>query len=431
MVVTPWGQSESLRDRSLRPGANTPREEVLRNQRERLFGAMVASVAGRGYEATTVADLVELSGVSSRTFYDLFADKRACFLAAMEEIIQLGVGYARERVEKPGSWEERTRRGFDSFAEMIVASPAAARMCLVDAYAAGPEAHARLDAVMSGFEALSAQRLAESPELAAIPPEMVRAQIGALQEIARTRLRRGKESELPGLMDDLWHLMFFYRPPPKALPATGRAPAPRRESLDTRDNAERALRAFTAVVAEEGYANTTVDQVVKRASMSGSTFYAHFQGKEDAMMAVVDSACAQIVAATLPAFRRGADWPHGVRAGFEALFNYLASRPALARLVVLEVYAAGPAAMECRAQALGALAGLFATGRERSPETPAIATEMIAGCVFSLAYRQIREAGAEMLPTLVPICTYIGLVPFIGAEEAYGAAAEDRRGRRS
>ncbi len=48
MVATPWGDSDLLRDRMLRPGPGTPREEVVGNQRERLFAAMVASVAETG-----------------------------------------------------------------------------------------------------------------------------------------------------------------------------------------------------------------------------------------------------------------------------------------------------------------------------------------------------------------------------------------------
>src|SRR5215469_11660059 len=96
MVATPWGKSGSLRERRLRPGPGMPREEVIANQRERLFGAMVASVAERGYIATTVNDLVEISGVSSRSFYDLFPDKKACFLATLEAMIEAAVAYAAQ-----------------------------------------------------------------------------------------------------------------------------------------------------------------------------------------------------------------------------------------------------------------------------------------------------------------------------------------------
>ena len=86
-VITPWGDADTLRDRKLRPGAGGPPAEVEKNQRERLFGAMVASVSKRGYTATRVADLVELSGVSSRSFYDLFEDKGACFQATIEALL--------------------------------------------------------------------------------------------------------------------------------------------------------------------------------------------------------------------------------------------------------------------------------------------------------------------------------------------------------
>ena len=69
-----------------------PREEAERNQRERLFAAMVASVAEKGYEATTVADLVELSGVSRSAFYRTSSDKEECFLAACEALVEPTVG---------------------------------------------------------------------------------------------------------------------------------------------------------------------------------------------------------------------------------------------------------------------------------------------------------------------------------------------------
>src|SRR5215218_1534364 len=73
MVRTPWGDAASLRERKLR---------------ERLFAAMVGTVAEKGYEATTVADLVELSGVSRSAFYRHFDDKQACFLAAVKAMVE-------------------------------------------------------------------------------------------------------------------------------------------------------------------------------------------------------------------------------------------------------------------------------------------------------------------------------------------------------
>ena len=74
MVRTPWGDAASLRERKLRPGRGTPRDLAERNQRERLFGAMVAAVDEKGYEAATVADVVRISGVSRSAFSRHFDD---------------------------------------------------------------------------------------------------------------------------------------------------------------------------------------------------------------------------------------------------------------------------------------------------------------------------------------------------------------------
>ena len=83
MVKTPWGDAGTLRDRKLRPGRRLPAEEVARNQRERLFAAMVAVVAEKGYDGTRVEDLLELSGVSRSAFYEHFSGKEDCLLAAI------------------------------------------------------------------------------------------------------------------------------------------------------------------------------------------------------------------------------------------------------------------------------------------------------------------------------------------------------------
>jgi AcrR family transcriptional regulator len=447
MVATPWGDSDSLRRRRLTPGPGRPRDEVLANQRERLFGAMVASVATRGYRATTVGDLAEISGVSSRTFYDLFADKEACFLATLEALIQAAIAYAAQRAGEPvddpapggvtlpedgaagGNWEELAGRGLRSFAEMIVAQPAAARLALVEAYTAGPEALVPLEQAMAGFEYLTRQMLERSPERAEMPDEMVIALMGAQQEMARNRLREGRERELPGVTDELWDLLLSYRPPPEPLRSVGRPPRVRPQMPEPHDHAERVLQALTEVVAETGYAGATVDAVLKRAQMSATTFYANFAGKEDAALAAIDSACSQILAAVMPAFRRAPDWPHGIRAAFGALFNFLASRPALANLAMVEVYAAGLEAMQRRMEALRPLQELIAGGSALAPEMPRIAAEGIVGGVYTLAYRRLREGGPEALPALAPLCTYITLAPFVGRDEACRIANGDGRGR--
>src|SRR3954463_3168983 len=61
-----------------------PREVVAESQRERLLVAMADAVAEKGYAHAAVADVIERAGVSRRTFYEHYANKEECFLAAYD-----------------------------------------------------------------------------------------------------------------------------------------------------------------------------------------------------------------------------------------------------------------------------------------------------------------------------------------------------------
>ncbi|HEY5052955.1 MAG TPA: TetR/AcrR family transcriptional regulator, partial [Solirubrobacterales bacterium] len=123
---TPWGDSSLLREKMLPPGRGTPRAVAKRNQRERLFAAMVATVAEKGYEATTVADLVELSGVSRSAFYRHFEDKEKCFLAAIEALVKPALKIIEDGLEASED-KGATKKAFEKLLGSIVAQPAASK----------------------------------------------------------------------------------------------------------------------------------------------------------------------------------------------------------------------------------------------------------------------------------------------------------------
>ena len=424
MVRTPWGDAASLRERKLRPGRGTPRGEAERNQRERLFAAMVATVAEKGYEATTVADLVELSGVSRSAFYKHFDDKEACFLAAVEEM----VGPTLEKLagdESAPAGVERAQQAFAGLFELIVRQPAAAKLCIVEVYAAGPQGAALVDRSMDQATDLAVQMLAQVPGREGMPRELVRAIVGGIQKVIHKRLYRGQEEELPALAPQLWEWLFSYPVPPGPLKATRRRTVkavPFEERQAQSSPPERLLRALAAVVAEKGYPDTTVAEIVERASTSQRTFYEHFKNKEDAIVAALDSGSAHMLAAALPAFRRAPDWPHAVHDTQEAMFCFGAEEPEYARLGGVEMYAAGKRALDQREIVTEGMEGLLAPGYELKPETPPIAAEAIGGALYSLLYDHVNKKGPETLPDLVPTLVYVTLAPFLEAEDAYEVA---------
>ena len=424
MVQTPWGDAAQLRDRKLRPGRGTPRDEAERNQRERLFAAMVATVAEKGYEATTVADLVELSGVSRSAFYRHYDDKQACFLAAIEAMVEPTLKRLSADESTPAGIE-RARKGFESLIETIVSQPAASKMCIVEIYAAGPEGARLVDHTMDSVTALLAQLLEQIPERRGMPIELVRSLVGGIQKVIHKRLYRGQEKELLELVPQLWEWFFSYPVPPGPLRATRRRSVkavPFEERQAQANPPERLLRALAAVVADKGYPDTTVAEIVERASTSQRTFYEHFDNKEDAIVAALDSGSAHMLAAALPAFRRAPDWPHAVHDTQEAMFAFGAEEPEYARLGGVEMYAAGKRALDQREVVTEGMEGLLAPGYELRPDTPPIAAEAIGGALYSLLYDHVNKKGPETLPDLVPTLVYVTLAPFLSREEAYEVA---------
>jgi AcrR family transcriptional regulator len=421
MVRTPWGNAGELRAKMMRPGWGTPREEADRNQRERLFAALVATVAEKGYDATTLADLVSLSGVSRSAFYRHFDDKEDCFLAAVEALVGPTVGAIAKTDGRPAG-EERAREVFDSLIRLLVEQVSAARMCFVEIYAAGPRAVGVLGSAVDAFEEFVAQTLREMPGRDEMPPQVVRAMIGGLHKVIHTRLYRGEEHELPALTPQMWQWGLSYLPPPQPLRRPRRRAGAIATSSDGHDPAERLLRALASVVAEKGYPETTVADIVGRASVSQRTFYEHFAGREEALLAALDRGSAQMLAAILPAFRRAPDWPHAVRGSFGAMFAFAAVEPDYTQLGAVEVYAAGKRALEQRDQVMAGLEGLLAPGYELAPATSPIAAEAIGGAIYALIYDQVKAKGPESLPEIVPLATYVALAPFLGAKRACAVA---------
>ena len=50
--------------------------------------AMVQAVAETGYALVAVADVIDRAGVSRKTFYEQFANKDECFLAAYDATVE-------------------------------------------------------------------------------------------------------------------------------------------------------------------------------------------------------------------------------------------------------------------------------------------------------------------------------------------------------
>lgn len=423
MTTTPWGDARELRARRLRPGPSANPAAVTHNQRERMYAAMVAAVAENGYEGTRVADVVKLSGVSRSAFYKHFEDKLDCFLATLDATAALAYEQLAKAYDPELPWEERLRVVADALLDLLLEQPAAAKLCLVEVYAAGPQAVRRLDAASSKVEELVLTAFAESPTRKGMPRDIVRAIVGGILKTAHTRLRRGEEAELihelPQLID--WGLSYETPPVrlrrPRRRPDRGAAPKP-----DPTVPRERLLTAITETIAKRGYPDTTIIEIAERASASLSTFYGNFENKEEALLAALDREREQSLIAFREAYEAMPDWPQATRAGLDALFGFLAAEPAAATVAVVGAFTAGHDVLEAADQTVQAFQIFLEPGHELAPDVPPLVTEAVGNAVHALIYGQIRQSRVERLRELTPTAAFVQLAPFVGAEAASAAA---------
>jgi AcrR family transcriptional regulator len=425
VTVTPWGDSRQLRTRKLRPGPGVAREDVESNQRERLFGAMVAAVDEHGYETTRVADVLQISGVSRNSFYRLFDNKLDCFLATMDAILAvLGREIVAVYSNHAGSWDERLAVALDKVVATIVAQPAAARLYYVESHAAGPRAVAKVEAGSDRLEQNSRRILDSSPSHADMPRDLLRAILRGYRRIFQARLRSGREAELPGIAPQLLHWALGYRTPPQPLRQRGKPSRAAFEvpSENPDDPRERILDAVIALVAEHGYRGLTLTDIAERGAVSLTTFYNHFPGKDEAVVAAMRRSGARVLEAVAPAFQAGPDWPHAVAAATDALFAYMVIEQPFAQFGGVDVHLGSRPVVEVREEVLTAGQQFLADGYRQHPEVPAIAGEAIGSAIDALVFDQIANWGSERLYDVAPIATYLALVPFVGADEACAIA---------
>ena len=188
-----------------------------------------------------------------------------------------------------------------------------------------------------------------------------------------------------------------------------------------RSQRERLLEAAVRVVAEKGYAATTVADLTREAGISRTTFYAMFEDKEACFLAAYDSVAEALVKRIATAYEAEERWPQRARAGLAALLDALAEEPAIARLALVDVGAAGPAAQRRYRAALQRLTPLFDEGRDFAPGgrgLPANTSRMAIGAVAGLIADELAEGRAEYLPRLLSDVLFATLVPYIGPAAA-------------
>jgi AcrR family transcriptional regulator len=127
---------------------------LVASPRGRLLDAMTAAVAENGYAATSVAEVINRARASRRTFYEHFADKEACYLAAYTLASNYIAGRVVEAMAGASTPADRLARLIRSYLEELAAYPLAARAFLVEIRAAGAPSQRHRRSIQDQFAEL-------------------------------------------------------------------------------------------------------------------------------------------------------------------------------------------------------------------------------------------------------------------------------------
>jgi AcrR family transcriptional regulator len=187
-------------------------------------------------------------------------------------------------------------------------------------------------------------------------------------------------------------------------------------SLVAASQRTRLLEATGRAVAHKGYAAATIDDLVRGAGVSKKTFYEHFTDKLDCFLAAYEAASDELFEHVRAAQEAASgEWLARTRAGIHAYLRWLAAEPALARVFLIEIAAAGPEALERRERLRDRYAERMRELQVANSVPDEIFHAVVAGA-DDLVVRRLREGGN--LLELEPILLYLQVSLLAGPEAA-------------
>lgn len=243
--------------------------QVTEVQRTRMLSATVQVVGALGYEKMSVARVTSRAGVSRRTFYDLFVDREACFLAAFNETAQSARTLACEAAGGEREWRTRVRAGLAALLSFFADDPLAGRVLVVDALKAGPAVLERRAGIVAELIEVVEGGRAQVRGGREVAPLTAEGVVGAVLAVVHTRLLGSADESLTELLNPLMAMIVrpylgaaaaereLERPLPAGRRVRRKAPADPLGGLDMRLT-YRTLRVLETIAAAPGASNREI-----------------------------------------------------------------------------------------------------------------------------------------------------------------------------
>ena len=183
------------------------RQEVQASQLARLLVAILDLVTEQGFAATTITAIARRAGVAPNVFYEHFADREECFLAAYDQFVQ--ALFQRLEAVRPSAteWDDFVHGLLSAYLGLLDEQPNAARAFLVEIDSAGPRARARRREVYQQAAVLLHRRhkalRRQNPALGALPERVFLGFVLAVRDLACDLIENEPSTPLRSLIPDV------------------------------------------------------------------------------------------------------------------------------------------------------------------------------------------------------------------------------------
>jgi AcrR family transcriptional regulator len=180
-------------------------------QRARIFAAVFDVIDERCAANVTVAHIVERSGVSRRTFYEQFADRNDCLLAAFGDAIERVSGRVRGTKAPSAEWRERVRTGLAVLLSFLDEQPVVGRVLLTESFACGPEVLELRERSIQALTSVVDEGRSHTKQASAVIDPSLTAEgvVGGALAVVQSRLSQPQTGGMQGLLNPLMSMIVL------------------------------------------------------------------------------------------------------------------------------------------------------------------------------------------------------------------------------
>jgi AcrR family transcriptional regulator len=184
---------------------------------------------------------------------------------------------------------------------------------------------------------------------------------------------------------------------------------------------QRILEGMLEVVGGSGYEVASVRMVLDHTGLYRQAFYDEFADKDACYLEALDFGVARMEAIAIAAVDSAEGWRGQLRAGVAAVLDAIDVDPAIGRALIVEVHAAGPAALKIRSEAMKRITDFIDSARHASTGTespPPIAAEGIVAGMHAVVHAKLAAGEKSGFHELLPDFMYFAVLPYFGSDVA-------------